>query len=951
MVPSRRDGSPSSSIARPVAPVLVLALCAGGGAAAPAALAQPAAPPDLVVARVDRSAATGDWQALRVGGVLAATVSNRGVGAAGPFEVAFYADADGDGALDPAADTPLGRAAAAGLAPGESAVVQAAAGGIVPFRDPPLFALADAGRAVAERDERGNAARWADRCAAPAAPRSFAPVLEWAWTDGPAAPTSNQAVITPAIADLDLDGVPEVAFATFPPTFGDASNYEQPAVLRAVRGDDGRDVLAVTDPSLAVRANGGLAIADVDRDEAPEILALDPACEHVLAFRPDGSLLWRSERLAGRIGSPSVADLDADGAPEVLVGPIVLDESGRVRWAIRTSAATGRGTHVNHDIAVPVDLDLDGRLEVLSGNAAFRADGSTYWHAAGLPDGFVAVADLDGDPWPEVVLVAQGNLYALEHDGAPRWGPVALPGGTTRNRGGPPMVADLDGDGAPEIGVAGGTRYTVFGADGSVRWSSPIVDPTSNSAGGTAFDFDQDGAWEVVYADETRLRVFDGRDGWEIWTYARGSSTQIDNPVVADVDGDGQAEIAVTANDFFSGRARGVLVFGDAARAWAPTHPRWNQHAYHVDNIGPLLDVPRFPAPSWLGHNTFRVNPPLGPPGAALPDLTASRIDVQPRPDGSASLTGRVGNGGAAPAPAGTPIRFFAGDPAAGGAVIGVASLPADLAPGRWLDVSATWDAPPGGDVLVTLAVDRDAAGGGTVLECDETNNVHRAAFELPPAPTPTPTRTPTASPTPTATPPRRYAFLPVAGSGACLRAPVGADVVLVLDASSSMAGAKLDAAQAAARSFLDRMDLGAGGDRAALVTFNAGASLLQPLTADRAALASALGGIPTAQGTAIDAGLEAARAALASSVGERRRQVVLLTDGRHNGTPGADRAAAAALWARGTRTDAIGLGDDADPESLRALAGLGGRYLQAPRPEDLAAVFDALAAEVLCAR
>ena len=79
-------------------------------------------------------------------------------------------------------------------------------------------------------------------------------------------------------------------------------------------------------------------------------------------------------------------------------------------------------------------------------------------------------------------------------------------------------MADFDGDGAPEIGVAALAYYSVFDTDGTVMWSNPTNDQSSSVTGSSVFDFDRDGADEVVYADQFNLfvvrRSHRARYGW-----------------------------------------------------------------------------------------------------------------------------------------------------------------------------------------------------------------------------------------------------------------------------------------------------------------------------------------------------------------------------------------------------------------------------------------------------
>lgn len=114
------------------------------------------------------------------------------------------------------------------------------------------------------------------------------------------------------------------------------------------------------------------------------------------------------------------------------------------------------------------------------------------------------------------------------------------------------------------------------------------------------------------------------------------------------------------------------------------------------------------------------------------PDLTASylRAEVTHRPP-EIRLTARVGNGGAAPAPAPVEVAFYNGDPDAGGVLLGIAATSAALEPGAFEDVSLL--APPAFVGPQTLVVRADDAGqgAGRVEECDETNNRCEARFDL----------------------------------------------------------------------------------------------------------------------------------------------------------------------------------------------------------------------------
>ena len=119
-----------------------------------------------------------------------------------------------------------------------------------------------------------------------------------------------------------------------------------------------------------------------------------------------------------------------------------------------------------------------------------------------------------------------------------------------------------------------------------------------------------------MFNDECRARIYDGLDA-TVWVRDPSESrTRTESPVVADVDNDGEAEWLFATNNesgfcsenLDSQYNNGIEVWGDANNTWQSARRIWNEHAYHVDNIDEDGSVPQIPAPSWLGHNTWRSN-------------------------------------------------------------------------------------------------------------------------------------------------------------------------------------------------------------------------------------------------------------------------------------------------------------------------------------------------------
>lgn len=226
----------------------------------------------------------------------------------------------------------------------------------------------------------------------------------------------------------------------------------------------------------AVAVTGGLAAADVDADDIPEIFALGrqgPFC-----LDAEGGLRWRSETAPCTGSAPILADADDDGVCElyfVRAAPLALTalnaDSGDELWqytlpkgdgVARLPAATGAAQADAVPCLAAGDLDNDGTAEILAGSAVhglhvLSAAGELVWHAAAEAVAPVALSlgDVDADGGIEIVAASADHaLYGLDEAGAVEWRYAA--GADLRHA---PNLADIDGDGNTDIlfGAADGT--------------------------------------------------------------------------------------------------------------------------------------------------------------------------------------------------------------------------------------------------------------------------------------------------------------------------------------------------------------------------------------------------------------------------------------------------------------------------------------------------------------
>lgn len=538
------------------------------------------------------------------------------------------------------------------------------------------------------------------------------PVEKWRWTaNGQPASNYNQVMHAPIAVPLydttgdgQVNGEDDIAivFQTFLNRY-----YESVGYLRAVWAKNGEPVW--TSASANILPVSSPAAADIDGDGFIEIVT-GRYGGGLIAYSHDGQVEWVSNaRTTVRWGGPVISDLDGDGATEIVVGNTVFDDKGRQKWQ-------GNGPTGNNGVgplSFTLDLNGDGFQEIIAGGSAYTHDGQLLFNRG---EGFSAAGDLDGDKLPEIAVVERGQVQLLNHDGSIIWSGKSIPGGGV---GGAPTIADLTGDGVPEIGIAGASYYVVFNAEGNIVWKSPTRDNSSHKTGSSVFDFNGDGRAEVVYGDEYYLRIYDGPTGEVIYEIPNTSGTTHELPVVADVDNDNHAEIIVIANNYSRGSYSGVRVFEDENDSWAPTRSIWNQHAYSINNINDDLTVPRSPSPSWLTHNTFRLNTFPDRDALALPDVTVSGIQYD---QATSTISVNVLNRGLAPVDGPLTVNFVHDHSWSGETDLGQVTING-LEAGEQSVVSLAVD-----DEILVQAIKAEVVLPANAVECAVDNNETIAA-------------------------------------------------------------------------------------------------------------------------------------------------------------------------------------------------------------------------------
>gem|GEM_PF-2004172 len=457
---------------------------------------------------------------------------------------------------------------------------------------------------------------------------AFDPVVKWKWTKADSYVTPLVASFTDDNGDgrIDQRDTPDVVVvANTQQAFGSGS-------LVLLDGATGAEHFRIDQ----VWQDATPALGDISGDGVIDIVTFEkfgenPTDVRLVAFDHTGARLWKSPPAAtGRDyteSSLSLADLDNDGSPEILTNNDVYDATGKLLW----SAAPLVEQEINYYSPAAVDLDGDGDLEVVWGPVAYDHAGTLLYNNAAVfaamrapwpspfNSAFVAIADLDGDAKADIVVSTRSTLFVLDDKGktvrsVSLFAGDSDPFASKPTYAYPPAIHDLDGDGEPEIMLSNSRQFLVYDAELQPRWAEPVRD-ASGSAGGTAFDFMGDGSAEAMYADEHELFAFAGSDGHVVLQEPRSSPTLLEYPVVADIDGDGSAELLIVSAYSGEAASNGLLVLQDRQKRWVPARRIFNQDTYHVTNINDDGTVPRFERSHLTLNNSFRAQGQINPDG------------------------------------------------------------------------------------------------------------------------------------------------------------------------------------------------------------------------------------------------------------------------------------------------------------------------------------------------
>lgn len=306
-----------------------------------------------------------------------------------------------------------------------------------------------------------------------------------------ASPRTGGLPAAPAVADWNNDGFPDILIGS--------SEELGNGVAGAIYLVDGRGTAAtnvvlkdwpVTVPSPVIAplvaqgassspgiaTIGGVRLAAVHgTGSAPWLLPFDPGAQTALSAKPANAQTFDAlssfgpltqmptpDTFAPLFTNPSLGDVDQDGTPDIVTAGASLDLATDLE-----AGAAARGKVGRHMLAA-----WSGKKGTMLPGSPMPLD--DYGFASSQ-----AIADLNGDDFPEIITAA-GGYFLHAFDGCGRE-PTGWPKRTGQTIVGTPAVGDLDGDHKLEVVAA--TRdgwiyvwHTDGNDDGIIEWESSAHD-------------------------------------------------------------------------------------------------------------------------------------------------------------------------------------------------------------------------------------------------------------------------------------------------------------------------------------------------------------------------------------------------------------------------------------------------------------------------------------------
>ena len=513
-------------------------------------------------------------------------------------------------------------------------------------------------------------------------PQSFSIAQNWE-SNSSIIPMSSQVV-----GDINNDGIQDVLALGI-----NGMTISYPRITSDIKifsGTTGEILTTINTPFTYWEQLSQIAIADIDSDSFAEIFFASSDygntandSRYIFCYNYDGTLKWKSNAqygdnapgIAKGGGTLGVADFNYDGISEVYIYNEIFNAQTGVKLIDGGNNGIGHletGFLNNNNgvfsLSVAADLTSSFGLELAAGKTVYELNltnldgltGNTF-NAIQSPinsDGLTAIADINLDGDLDVVVSSAGIglnsiLYVWNPNNSSIIGSISLPSGhNPYDLVSVPFIGDMDSDGKPEIGLTRPLKlltykYNQLNNNLEQFWEVQTTD-ISGFTKLSMFDFNQDGTQELVYRDETQLRIIDGSTSipQTLASFPSISGTAAEGPIIADINNDNQVEIIIGSENPNTPFVGSLVSYKTNSNPWAPARKVWNQYGYFNVNINDDLSVPKQqqnhglqfyenlgncigatlrPLNSFMAQETVRDT--TGCPIYPAPDLTISGID------------------------------------------------------------------------------------------------------------------------------------------------------------------------------------------------------------------------------------------------------------------------------------------------------------------------------------
>lgn len=322
--------------------------------------------------------------------------------------------------------------------------------------------------------------------------------------------------------------------------------------------------------AVGVSLGGDAVVIPVAEVPYSDVEITNTSCA-LVSVQPDtGSTRWRDGMPAGdcfthALTEPVIEDIDTDGTLEVVVATteeaVHVHNASTGREEFRVSLPSyGYGRPTVADIRPPAGQEM--LASDIEGNVvAATANGTVLWRVSlttvlgedGSAYDAPVVSDVDADGTREIVVGTTEGFAVLSTNGSVE--------DTTRVAATDIVVNEGDADQAAAIIVAASGHVNTFdGKTGSLDWARSF-----SGANRIRHTASPDGETVRLYVGRVNGEVLalDAQTGDTAWstTVATGDDATLPPPTVADVTGDGAAEVIAVSN---TGRVA-VLATGSGA--------------------------------------------------------------------------------------------------------------------------------------------------------------------------------------------------------------------------------------------------------------------------------------------------------------------------------------------------------------------------------------------------